>query len=98
VRAALPLLPQEMAAGDRRAHEIDRAIVDLAEAVLLAPRAGEELDAVVVESGPKGGAVQLTDPAVRAKCEGADLPLGERIRVRVVTADPATRTVLFRRA
>jgi exoribonuclease R len=98
VRAALPVLPEEMAAGDRRAHEIDRAIVDLAEAIVLAPRSDEELDAVVVESGSKGGAVQLLDPAVRAKCEGSDLPLGERIRVRVVTADPATRTVLFRRA
>jgi exoribonuclease R len=96
VRTALPVLPEEMAAGDKRAHEIDRAIVDLAEAVVLAPRVGEELDAVVVESGPKGGAVQVAEPAVRAKCEGADLPLGEQIRVRVVTADPVSRTVLFR--
>jgi hypothetical protein len=33
---------------------------------------------------------------VRARCEG-DLPLGERIRVRLVTADPAQRRVLFAR-
>jgi exoribonuclease R len=94
-RAALPVLPEEMAAGDRRAHEIDRAIVDLAEAVVLAPRVGEEFDAVVVESSAKGGIVQLTDPAVRGRCGGADLPLGQRIRVRLDTADPAKRTVLF---
>jgi exoribonuclease R len=97
-RAALPALPDEMAAADRRAHEIDRAIVDLTEAVLLAPRVGETFAAVVVESGPKGGAVQLTDPAVRARCEGAGLPLGEQIQVRLEQADPATRTVMFRRA
>jgi exoribonuclease R len=97
-RAALPALPAEMAAADKRAHEIDRAIVDLAEAVLLASRTGETFQAVVVESGPKGGVVQLTDPAVRAKCEGADLPLGEQIAVRLEVADPATRTVRFRRA
>jgi VacB/RNase II family 3'-5' exoribonuclease len=97
-RAALPALPDEMAAADRRAHEIDRAIVDLTEAVLLAPRVGETFAAVVVESGPKGGAVQLTDPAVRARCEGAGLPLGEQIQVRLEQADPATRTVRFRRA
>jgi VacB/RNase II family 3'-5' exoribonuclease len=97
-RAALPALPDEMAAADRRAHEIDRAIIDLTEAVLLAPRVGETFPAVVVESGPKGGAVQLTDPAVRARCDGADLPLGESIQVRLERADPATRTVTFQRA
>jgi exoribonuclease R len=97
-RAALPRLPAEMAAADKRAHEIDRAIIDLAEAVLLAPRVGETFPAVVVESGPKGGALQLTDPAVRAKCEGNDLPLGEQIQARLEVADPTTRTVLFRRA
>lgn len=96
VRAALPELPAEMAAADKRAHQIDRAIVDLAEAVLLAPRVGETFSAVVVESGPKGGAVQLTDPAVRARCEGADLPLGTTISVRLEVADVATRTVSFR--
>jgi exoribonuclease R len=97
-RAALPQLPAEMASADRRSHEIDRAVVDLAEAVLLAPRVGETFQAVVVESGPKGGQVQLTDPAVRAHCEAAPLPLGERIPVRLAVADPTTRTVTFRRA
>jgi exoribonuclease R len=95
-RAALPALPAEMAAADKRAHEIDRAIVDLAEAVLLAPRIGETFSAVVVESGPKGGVVQLTDPAVRGRCEGPDLPLGQAISVRLETADVAKRTVVFR--
>jgi exoribonuclease R len=97
-RSALPALPDEMAAADRRAHAIDRAIIDLTEAVVLSPRVGETFAAVVVETGPKGGAVQLPDPAVRARCEGADLPLGETIQVRLEQADPATRTVTFRRA
>jgi VacB/RNase II family 3'-5' exoribonuclease len=96
-RAALPALPDEMATADRRAHEIDRAIIDLTEAVLLASRVGETFPAVVVESGPKGGAVQLTDPAVRARCEGADLPLGQQIQVRLEKADPTTRAVSFQR-
>ena len=94
-RAALPALPAEMAAADKRAHEVERAIVDLAEAVVLAPRVGEEFDAVVVESGAKGGVVQLEQPAVRARCDGPDLPLGQRIRVRLTTADPTTRVVRF---
>jgi exoribonuclease R len=97
-RAALPALPKEMDAAERRAHEIDRAVVDLAEAVVLAPRVGQMFDAVVVESGPRGGAVQLTDPAVRARCEGPDLPLGKRLMVRLEVADPERRTVSFRPA
>jgi exoribonuclease R len=44
-----------------------------------------------------GGTVALDDPPVRARCEG-DLPLGERIRVRLTVADPTSRTVLFERA
>jgi hypothetical protein len=38
--------------------------------------------------------VQLVDPAVRALCEGR-LPLGEAVRVRLVEADLARRTVRF---
>ena len=95
-RAALPRLPELMTAAHRRASALERAVVDMAEAVVLAPRVGERFDAVVVEAGGKGGLVQLGSPAVRAKCEGADLPLGERLQVQLVTADPATRTVLFR--
>ena len=37
---------------------------------------------------PPGGTVALDAPPVRARCLG-DLPLGERVRVRLVTADPA---------
>ena len=77
-RRTLPDLPATMAAATGRARALDRAVVDLAEAVVLAPRVGEEFDAVVVESGEKRGVVQLRDPAVRAPCEGGGLPLGRR--------------------
>ncbi|MCU1692851.1 MAG: ribonuclease [Frankiales bacterium] len=94
-RTALPELPEVMTAADRRASALDRAVVDLAEALLLAPRVGEEFDGVVVEASTRGGTVQLADPPVRAKLTGADLPLGQRVRVRLEQADPVTRTVRF---
>ena len=94
-RTALPTLPAEMAAADKRAHEIDRAVIDLAEAVVLAPRVGEEFPAVVVETGPNGGMVQLAEPAVRARCSGSGLELGATLTVRLVTADVAERKVEF---
>lgn len=95
VAAALPQLPERMAAADRRAHEIDRAVVDLAEALVLAPRVGESFAAVVVTAGAEGGTVQLADPAVRAPCDGAALPVGQSVRVRLVQADPERRSVRF---
>jgi len=94
-KAALPKLPDEMAEADRRAHELERECVALMEAAVLHGREGEEFDAVAVETDPKGGGtVQLADPAVRAAC-GGDLPLGDRVRVKLVEADVASRSVRF---
>jgi len=98
VREALPRLPDVMSATDRTAGAAARGAVDLTEAMLLKDRIGEEFEAAVVDvdnNHHKGGAVAIADPPVRARCEGADLPLGERIRVRLVEADPGRRKVLF---
>lgn len=95
VRAALPRLPAEMAAADSRAHAMDRAVVDLAESVVLSTRVGETFAAVVVEAGQDRAVVQLRHPAVRARCDGSGLALGQELEVRLVTAEPARRQVLF---
>jgi exoribonuclease R len=89
-REALPDLPATMAAGSRRAGAVDRAVVDLVEAVILQGREGETFDAVVIDDG----VIQLRDPAVRAKVTGAPAP-GTEVIVRLERADPATRTVEF---
>jgi exoribonuclease R len=89
-RAGLPDLPARMAEGDRRARAVERGIIDLVEAVLLAGREGETFAAVVIDDG----VVQLHDPAVRAKVTGAPEP-GAEVRVRLDSADPATRKVAF---
>ena len=96
-RIELPNLPDVMAEADRRAHAIDRAVVDLAEALLLADRVGEHFAGVVVEdSSPRRhGEVQLRDPAVRATLEGDQLPLGEEVDVVLTIADVAARHVEF---
>ncbi|MFG1604025.1 RNB domain-containing ribonuclease [Actinoplanes sp. NPDC049265] len=99
VREALPRLPKTMAETDRVASAAGRGAIALAEAVLLSGRVGETFEAGVLDlddrpkQGP-GGTVAIEDPAVVAHCAG-ELPLGERVRVRLTTADPATRTVEF---
>ncbi len=97
-REMLPTLPAEMAIADHRAHALDRAIVDLAEATVLQHHVGETFSGVVVEANGKGGTVQLTDPAVRGKVDGADLPLGTEVSVVLTEADPVKRSVRFRLA
>ncbi len=94
-RTALPELVEVMAGATRRANALERAVVDAAEAVVLAPRVGEQFDVVVVETGPRGSVVQLQEPPVRARCEG-DLPLGQQVRVELVAADVAKREVRLR--
>jgi exoribonuclease R len=95
VRAALPELPALMTASDRRTRAVERAVVDVTEAWLLAGREGEEFAAVVVDADEGRGTVVLTDPAVRARCTGAELEPGTRVRVRLEEADVARRTVRF---
>jgi exoribonuclease R len=94
-RSSLSDLPELMAAADHRAHALERAGVDLAEALVLAPRVGEEVDATIVEAEDGKGTVQLQDPAVRAPVRGTHLPVGDVVRVRLTEADPTTRRVRF---
>jgi exoribonuclease R len=105
-RAALPELPKEMARSSNVANRLDRMTLDAVEAAVLAPRVGDEFDAVVLSAGgmsgssdPKGtrrdgGTVQLIDPAVEGTCDGHLVP-GTDVRVRLVEADIATATVRF---
>jgi exoribonuclease R len=104
-REALPKLPEVMSATDRTANAAERGVIDLVEAALLADRVGDVFDAAVLDvveanghGRAAGGTVAIDDPPVRARCDGAGLPLGGRIRVRLVEADPARRRVQFVRA
>jgi exoribonuclease R len=91
VRAGLEALPAAMSAGTRRANAVERAVVDLVEAVLLTGREGQRFDAVVVDER----LVQLRDPAVRGRLTGDSPALGSEVAARLDRADPVTRTVEF---
>jgi exoribonuclease R len=92
VRAGLAALPDAMAAGARRAGAVERGVIDLVEAVVLAGREGERFDAVVIDEG----LVQLRDPAVRARVGKEETPApGSEVTLRLEHADPGARTVAF---
>ena len=96
VRSALPQLPATMERSNRHAQQYEAGIVSTVEAAVLKTSVGDVFDAVVVDVDEHegGGIVQLLEPAVTARCEG-ELPLGERVRVRLTLADVAKRQVRF---
>lgn len=97
VTQALPALPDAMRVSDRLAGAVERACTDAVEAAVLAHRVGEVFDAVVVDLHEKsaGGIVQLLDPPALAPVTGDGVTLGAAVKVRLVSADVATRSVAF---
>jgi exoribonuclease R len=109
VRTALPGLPQTMQSADRRANQYQRAVVDLTEAVILAPHVGEVFEGVIIDvaairpagDAPRqdvvyGGVVMLREPAIEARVTStAALALGSDVAVRLVEANPSKRMVRF---
>ena len=92
-RAALPSLPELMAAGDHRASAVERACTDAVEAAVLACRVGADFPAVVVDrTSRQVPIVQLSDPAVLAPAQGHGDP-GDSVTVTVRGADVAAGQV-----
>lgn len=90
---ALADVPDLMAAARQREGSVSRAVVDLAEALVLADRRGQPLPAVVVATDPERGSdLQLLDPPVRART-ATPLELGAEVDVVVTNADPVARRV-----
>jgi len=96
-RSALSGLPETMDVSNRRAQQYESGIVSTVEAAVLEPSIGETFQAVVVDVDEHdgGGTVQLKEPAVTARCEGEDLPLGEPVAVKLEVADVMKRLVRF---
>ena len=99
VLAALPGLPATMQASGHRARQYEKAVLDLAEAGMLASRVGESFDGAIVEvtqHDPRKGVVIMRDPAIEANVSSASaLPLGADVRVTLVEADPGKRETRF---
>jgi hypothetical protein len=84
---------------DRRAGHYQRAIIDLVEALVLAPRVGETFSGTLVALAPnpeQGGTVMLPALAIEARVNGvAAHAIGAEIEARLIEADPVRRRVTF---
>jgi exoribonuclease R len=90
-------LPAVMARADEKAGQVDRAVLDLAEAAVLQGREGSRFDAVVTDIDNRGARIQLSQRAVVSRVDGTGLMPGDTITVELVSADPARREVRFQR-
>lgn len=95
--AAFARLPQVMAHADAQSAAIDRAVIDLAEAVTLQGREGEAFDAVVTDEDERGARIQLEAEPIVARVVAHGVEPGTRIRVRLTAADPVAHTLKFER-
>lgn len=97
VQAAFATLPAAMDAADTRSSRVERAVIDLVEAVTLKGCEGRVYDSVVTDVDERGARIQITEPAVVARVNAHSVEPGDELKVRLVAADPAKRTVTFER-
>ena len=97
VTGAFARLGPVMGKADARANQIDRAVIDLAEAAMLSGREGESFAAVVTEVDDVGPRIQLCDQPVVTRATAHGVAPGDKLTVRLVAADPVKRTVSFER-
>jgi exoribonuclease R len=95
---AFEKLPYVMTRADAIAGQIDRAVIDLAETVMLRGREGEVFSAVVTDTDQRGARIQLRELPVVARVAANHVAPGDDLRVRLASADPERPPATFERA
>ena len=97
VEAAFARLGPVMDKAQARSGQVERAVVDLAEAAMLVGREGDDFEAVVTDLGETGARIQLCELPIVARTVARRVQPGERIVVRLESADPIKRLISFAR-
>ncbi len=104
---AAPLAPGDLGAlaahctlREDAAQKVERLVRKAAAACLLAGRLGQEFDGIVTGASPKGTWVRILDPPVEGRVERGQqgMDVGDRVRVRLILADPERGFIDFARA
>lgn len=97
VTQAFAKLPQVMARADALSGQIERAVVDLAEAVMLKGSEGQIFPAIVTDVDERGARMQLRDQPVVARVAAQAVQPGDAITVRLLSTDIERRSIAFER-
>lgn len=95
ITSAFQRLPDVMNKADARAGQVDAAVLELAEAVVLSGCVGETLDGTVTDIDDRGARVQICEPAVLTRVPVNGLEIGEAIKLRLDEVDPSRRLTRF---
>lgn len=95
VVAMLDGLPDLMSDAHRHAGAVERAVVDLTEALVLRGRVGEIFPATVVDLDARHATVLVAQPAIVTHVEAASVDLADEITLRLRGVDPEARRVEF---
>ena len=94
---AFAKLPKVMARADALSGQVERAVIDLAEAAMLRGREGEQFAAVVTDVDERGTRMQLCDLPVVTRIVAHKVAPGDALTVSLVSADIATGKIEFQR-
>lgn len=95
VADAFENLPKVMRRADTQAGQIGRAVIDLAEAVMLKDQIGRTFEAVVIDGSGQNARIQLCDlPIVHSVAHSGGAP-GDSVRAKLVAADSDAGKIRF---
>jgi len=95
VGSAFERLPDVMNRADARAGQVDAAVLELAESVVLSGQEGETFDGTVTDIDERGARIQIAQPAIVTRIATNGLAIGAAVRLRLDEADPARRLSRF---
>ena len=93
--AAFQALPAVMERADATSSQIERAVVDLAEASLLADQVGNSFQAVVTDVDDRGARIQLRDIPVVTRVAAHSVAPGDELTVKLADVQVDRRTANF---
>lgn len=97
VTEAFTRLPAVMARADALGGQIERAVIDLAEAGMLQGSVGQSFPAIVTDVDDRGARMQLSDFPIVARVSAHGVRPGDALRVKLVAVDTAQRSISFQR-
>jgi len=87
--AELEALASHCTRQEDNANKVERQVRKSAAAMVIAPRVGDEFDAIVTGASNKGTFVRVAAPPIEGKLTNGErgLDVGDRVRVRLVSVD-----------